>query len=76
MDGATIEDGEMKLFERKQAIYKSLEMLDPKHFLSNWYQSIDPGPLAAEFLKFRRLIRLRWKKFFSFCKGNYGREKG
>ncbi|KAH0463425.1 hypothetical protein IEQ34_008007 [Dendrobium chrysotoxum] len=25
MDGATIEDGEMKLFERKQAIYKSLD---------------------------------------------------
>ncbi|KAL0923800.1 hypothetical protein M5K25_004574 [Dendrobium thyrsiflorum] len=38
------------------------ETLDPKHFLSNWYQSIDSGPWAAEFLKFQRLIRLRRKK--------------
>ncbi|KAL0921090.1 hypothetical protein M5K25_008125 [Dendrobium thyrsiflorum] len=30
------------------------ETLDLKHFLSNWYQSIDPGPLAAELLKFQR----------------------
>ncbi|KAL0913373.1 hypothetical protein M5K25_016831 [Dendrobium thyrsiflorum] len=30
------------------------ETLDLKHFLSNWYQSIDPGLLAAEFLKFQR----------------------
>ncbi|KAL0914020.1 hypothetical protein M5K25_017517 [Dendrobium thyrsiflorum] len=34
--------------------YRFIETLDPKHFLSNWYQSIDPGPLAAEFLKFQR----------------------